>query len=130
MKKVAILLFSFVLLPGFVSAKTSAPLEITTTKLHDATIGEAYSTKVKVKGGTAPYSWLTLSTTYPSGCCVLGLNGNGDPVDSRFITFDTQTSETLTDTYPAGTYDWTFQVTDAVGNVTVQTISLTIKPAK
>ena len=127
MKKITSLLFGLLVFPGFVSASS---LEITTPKLPPATIGQPYSTQIKVKGGVAPYIWTPLSTTYPAGCCILGLNGNADPINSHFITFNTQSSQTIVDNFPAGVYYWTFKVEDAVGNVTIQTLSLTIKPAR
>lgn len=128
MNKIAILALSLFLLPGFVSAERG--LDIVTNRLPSATIGQPYSAKIWVKGGSAPYTWTTLSTTYPAGCCVLGLNGNYEPTNTHYITFDTQSSPVVIDTYPAGKYYWTIKVEDANGSVSIQTISLVIKPAQ
>src|SRR3989344_3324553 len=100
------------------SASVSTP-SITTTSLPNATVGQPYSTQIQVSGGTAPYSWSTISTTYPSGCCVLGVNTNGS--------FNTQSSSTVLE--PAGTYSWNIKVTDANGNTATKTLSLTINAA-
>ncbi len=105
------------------------PLQIITTSLPDATIGEAYSGQVQVSGGVSPYGWTTLSTTYPAGCCVLGLSNNGDPISGNSVPFNTQSASTIVNTYPAGLYSWTFQVKDSVGNTTTKTINLNIKPS-
>jgi len=110
---------------------SSSSLTITPTTLPSATIGQSYSTQISVSGGTAPYTWTTISTTYPSSCCALGLNGSGNtsPSYSSSVTFNTQSSATVINTYPAGTYYWTIQVKDAVGNTTTQTLGLTINQA-
>jgi|ERR1051326_1896877 hypothetical protein len=128
MKKIAIVILCLAFYPTFTNASQSA-LQITTTQLRDATIGKQYSTKLKVMGGVAPYQWTTLSTTYPVGCCILGLANNADPLDSHFVDFTTQSSSVVDSSYSAGNYDWTVKVQDAVGNTVTQTITLNIKPA-
>lgn len=105
---------------------STSAFSITTSSLPDATIGEAYSAKIYVKGGTAPYQWWTESTTYPSGCCVLGLNGTDKPTSENFVTFNTQSSKVVVDSNPAGKYTWIIKVKDASGKVIQKTISLNI----
>jgi hypothetical protein len=99
---------------------TSAPLSITTTTLPNATAGQAYSTQIEATGGVGPYKWSPISTTYPSGCCVLGLNGESG-------TFNTQSGATVPVT-PTGSFSWVLKVTDAVGNIATKTVYLTINP--
>jgi len=111
-----------------INPSTSAnPPAITTTSLPDATMGQPYSTQIQVSGGTAPYDWSLISTTYPSGCCALGLNGNTQPIYGNSITFDTQTGSTVSTNYPAGTYSWVIQVKDSKGNTVTKILNLTIK---
>ncbi len=107
---------------------SSAP-QITTTSLPDATAGQAYSTTIQVSGGTSPYTWETVSTTYPSACCVLGLNGNDGPISVPYITFNTQSSAMVLSTN-IGTYSWVIKVTDANGSTATKTLSLKIKSAQ
>jgi hypothetical protein len=98
----------------------SSPLQITTTSLPEATIGQSYSAQLQATGGAGVYTWTPISTTYPSACCVLGISGEG-PI------FNTQTSATVIG--PAGDYLWTVKVTDSAGGTAQKTISLRIKSA-
>ncbi len=98
----------------------TSDLQITTTSLPDATVGQAYTTQLAASGGVAPYKWTPIDTNYPSGCCVLGISGDGP-------TFNTQTASTV-ENHP-GSYYWKLKVTDSVGNTTTKTVYLTIKPA-
>lgn len=123
MKKIFVLLacamFAFILFPA---AKIHAGyLGITTTSLPDAIAGQPYSYQLQASGSNPPFIWSTLSTTYPSACCVLG-------VDTNTGVFNTQSSATVLSNY-TGTYSWTFQVKDAIGNTATKTFSLTINPA-
>src|SRR3989344_3939200 len=119
----AVLAVMFVIDP----TPAKAAFAISTSSLPNATVGQPYSTKIQVSGGVAPYTWSTLSTTYISGCCALGLNGNSSPIYDPEITFNTQSSPTVLDY--TGTYYWTFQVTDGSGATATKTLSLTINPA-
>ena len=100
---------------------TGSNVQITTSSnLPNATVGQTYSTQLQATGGTAPYTWSPVSTTFPSGCCVLGINtGTGE--------FNTQSSATVLG--PAGNYSWVIKVTDANGNTATKTFYLTINPA-
>ena len=109
----------FLLLP-VAGVNAAEDLQITTTSLPDATEGKTYFTQLQASGGAAPYTWSTISTTYPSACCILGINGDGP-------TFNTQTAASVQG--PAGTYSWSIQVTDSNGDVATKTIFLTIKAA-
>ncbi len=130
MKKFVVTFLVLLTLPGFVFAENnttaSQALEIVNSSLPTAVINRPYSVQLIVKGGVAPYQWMTLSTTYPAGCCVLGLNGNSEPVYSHSMTFNTQTSRVVINTFPAGIYYWDIQVEDAAGAITEKTISLNI----
>ena len=54
---------------------TSVPLlEITTTALPGAVVGEAYSAEIRCQGGAPPYTWGVFSGTLPPG---LTLTGSG-----------------------------------------------------
>ncbi|MDB4939810.1 MAG: autotransporter protein [Candidatus Doudnabacteria bacterium] len=97
----------------------AASLQILTSTAPNATVGQAYSTQLQVSGGTAPYTWSTLSTTYPSGCCIMGIDSTG--------VLNTQSSATVL--APSGTYSWNVQVTDAIGNTGTGVIYLTVNSA-
>jgi hypothetical protein len=112
-----------------ISGATPTPvptMSITTDYLVDATVGQPYSAYIQVNGGMAPYTWSTLSTTYPSGCCVLGLSGNAQPIYGSTVAFNTQSSNTVLG--PAGTYSWVIKVTDANGLSVAKTVYLTVNP--
>jgi hypothetical protein len=67
---------------------TPPALSFLTQSLPAATAGKPYSAKLQIAGGKSPYTWTFVSTTYPSGCCVLGLNGNLGPTNSTEMNFD------------------------------------------
>jgi hypothetical protein len=119
-----ILLTVLLLVPAFFvsidRAEAQTALQITTNALPNATAGQPYSANLQASGGTAPYTWATISTTYESACCVLGLNSSSG-------LFNTQTSSYVLPQY-TGTYFWTFEVTDAVGTKVQKAVSLTILP--
>ena len=46
---------------------TAVPLQITTTSLPDATVGQPYSAQLAATGGTTPYKWKISSGTLPAG---------------------------------------------------------------
>jgi hypothetical protein len=101
---------------GIAAILGSANLQILTQNLDDAIIGQPYSYQLQVSGGTAPYNWSPVSTTYPSACCILGINQEG--------TFTTQTSSSVEG--PAGNYSWVIQVTDSRGFTATKTVYLNI----
>jgi hypothetical protein len=105
------------------------PLEITTV-LPDAIAGQSYSQLMKASGGTGPYNWSTVSTTYPSGCCVLGLSGTTQ-TSTQYgmpdpVYFNTQSGSTVPSDH-LGLYQWVIKVTDAIGQTSTKTLNLTIK---
>ena len=116
-------MLAFALLPA--SKASADTLQITTASLPNATIGKAYSTQIEVSVGASPYTWSTVSTTYPSGCCVLGLTNNTQPISGNSVTFNTQSSATVISNH-TGTYSWTFQVRDASGSAVTKTLSLNV----
>jgi hypothetical protein len=105
---------------GTASAQFVVPVWIVTESLPDAIAGQPYSYQLQASGGVAPYTWTTVSTSYPSACCVLGI-GTSSGV------FNTQTSSTVLSSN-IGTYYWTIEVTDSVGSKSQETLWLTIYP--
>ncbi len=103
-------------------------LSIVTSTLPNAIAGQSYSSVIQLSGGVAPYTWQLVSTTYPSACCILGLNGNLGPIYSSSISFNTQSGTTVTSSY-LGSYSWTIKVTDASGSIATKNIYLTVNPA-
>jgi parallel beta-helix repeat protein len=51
-----------------------APLQIVTSSLPDATVGQAYNTQLNAAGGTAPYTWSVNAGSLPAG---IGLSSSG-----------------------------------------------------
>ena len=92
---------------------STAPLAITTTTPLTATAGSAFTAKLSATGGTKPYSWsLAGGTVLPTGLTLHAATGQvtGTPVG------------------PAGTVDFTAQVTDseAVPATVTATESITV----
>jgi|GEM_PF-2274485 len=109
------------------NVNTISNLTISPSILPSATIGQPYSATLQVSGGAAPYVLTTLSTTYPSQCCVLGVSGNTSPSQSGSFVFNTQSNSIVTGA--PGTYTWSFQITDQAGNTATKTVSLTLNSA-
>ena len=88
-------------------------LTLTTTTLHDATRGAAYSDTVAASGGTTPYSFSLTSGSLPAGLAL-------DPVSGAI-------SGTPTDA--AGTYSFTAKVTDSASHTASQALQIVLTEA-
>jgi parallel beta-helix repeat protein len=53
---------------------TGAPLQVVTSSLPDATVGQAYNAQLNATGGTAPYTWSVNAGSLPAG---MGLSSSG-----------------------------------------------------
>ncbi|MBI5375772.1 MAG: putative Ig domain-containing protein [Candidatus Schekmanbacteria bacterium] len=85
---------------------------ITTSTLPSATVGKGYTTTVVASGGVTPYvSWTIISGALPDGL-KLTLKSSGGGI-------------TGTPTAP-GTFDFTVQVTDGMGNTASKALSITV----
>jgi Putative Ig domain len=98
-------------------ASTPAPLVVTTTSPLTATAGSAYVAKLDATGGTKPYSWsLAGGTSLPAGLVLHASSGqiSGTPLG------------------PAGTTDFTAEVTDAesppVSATALESITVIVNP--
>jgi hypothetical protein len=88
---------------------TNVALNISTSTLPNATVGNSYSQSLTATGGTAPYTWTTTSGTLPAG---LSLSSNG---------VISGTPTTL-----SGSTSVTFEVTDSTGATAVATLPITV----
>ena len=86
----------------------AAPAVTTPAALPTGTTGSFYSQTLAASGGTAPYTWSTISGSLPLG-----------------LTLSSAGAITGTPTSP-GTSNFTVRVTDSVGSSTTQAFSLTI----
>jgi hypothetical protein len=85
------------------------PLAISTSSLPDATVGKTYSTTVKAKGGTTPYTWKFASGSKPPGLSFSSAGKwSGKPTK-------------------AGTYSFKLQVTDKPGTKVTKSLKLVVK---
>jgi hypothetical protein len=91
-------------------APSSAPLQITTTYLPDATNTEFYSQTLQASGGTLPYGWAVADYSGLPSNLTLSTNG--------------VLSGTLSDTVT--TYYFDVVVNDAAANSSTQTLSLNV----
>jgi hypothetical protein len=98
-------------------ASTPAPLVITTTSPLTATAGSAFLAKLDAAGGTKPYTWsLAGGTSLPAGLVLHASTGeiSGKPVG------------------PAGTFDFTAEVTDSesppASATAPESITVTVNP--
>jgi hypothetical protein len=115
----AIMGLFFVLAPTFALAQTPPPIVITTTSLPAGTLGTAVSDTLAASGGVAPYTWS--ATHLPSGLSVDPSTG----VISGVPTLPASASWSL----PLPTsYAVTFQVQDAVGQISTTTINWGLTP--
>jgi uncharacterized repeat protein (TIGR03803 family) len=88
---------------------TPVPLVITTTSLSPVWVDSPLNLNLFAIGGQLPYDWTLLSGAWPANVSPLAANGSS-------------TGEPLT----IGTYNFTVQVTDAVGAAATQALSLVI----
>jgi hypothetical protein len=86
----------------------SAPLNITTVTLPNGKSGPQYNTTITATGGSTPYRWSIVSGQLPGGLVLNAVTGvlSGKPA--------------------AGTFTFTVRVTDAVGAVDDQPLTLTV----
>jgi len=94
------------------SAQEPPPLEITTTSLPDAVLGEPYSATLEATGGTPPYTWSIIDGSLPGGLSLDPLTGviSGTPSST-------------------GTWDFMVQVMDDLGDTATQPLSITVGTA-
>jgi large repetitive protein len=95
---------------GTVKVKILKEVHITTTTLRSGKVNKSYKVKLRVSGGQAPYSWVRMTGVFPAGLSLDGVTGviAGVP--------------TVTGNFPL-----TFQVTDDLGGVDPQDLTLEIK---
>ncbi len=93
-------------------AASASPLAITTTTLTDARDGVAYAAEVEASGGAPPYTFALASGALPGGILLGAASGElaGTPT-------------------AAGTASFTVQVTDDLGTVVTQPLTLDVCPA-
>ena len=107
---VAILLSGCASLSGSGGGGNPAPLAITTITLPNGKLGMAYSATLVATGGKAPYSWLLMSGTLPTG-----------------LTFNAAAGTiTGTPSAVANAVTLTFQLTDSENPAQQRTASLTL----
>jgi len=90
-------------------SSTPVPLVVTTTSLPALAVDEAFSLTLFASGGQQPYGWTLISGALPANVSPLEANGytSGFPLT-------------------IGTYNFTAQVTDALGVTATQALSLVI----
>jgi hypothetical protein len=94
---------------GFYVEISSPPLAVTTTaSLPGGTVGTAYSTPLKAKGGNAPFTWAVTTGSLPPGLAL----SNGGVISGKPTTTGTsQFTVTVTDSSnPAQTASRTFSL--------------------
>jgi hypothetical protein len=81
-----------------VTISAAAPTITTSTPLPTGEIGFAYNTALTASGGTAPYTWSTVSGTLPAGLSRTGAVISGTPttVTSTSVTFRVTDANNLT----------------------------------
>jgi hypothetical protein len=89
----------------------NAPLQIVTTSMPNATVGQAYGVQLNGTGGTTPYMWTVSAGTLPGG---LSLSSSGLISGSATV---------------AGSSSFTAQLTDAKGQTASQAYTVTITAA-
>ena len=109
--------------PSIPSGESPAPLSIATTPLALAAQGSPYSATLSATGGTAPYSWILISGSPPSGVALspAGII-SGTPVAVGTFTF---TVEVTDDTAPTPlTATGTLSISVALAPLSIRTTSL------
>lgn len=91
-----------------VATVSNYPLIVTTASLPDATVGTPYNATLTATGGLAPYTWSVISGALPPG-----------------LSLDSAGNITGTPT-AAGTFNFTVQVIDPIGNVGSVAIGVSI----
>ncbi|MHC4713671.1 MAG: putative Ig domain-containing protein, partial [Planctomycetota bacterium] len=71
------------------------PLQITTTSLDDAVVGEAYSQTLAATGGVTPYSWAVISGSLPAGLSLNSSTGeiSGTPTTAETANFTVEVTD-------------------------------------
>jgi len=94
----------------FTTGSETIPLEITTSALPQAAVDESYSAQLEASGGSGSYRWSIASGSLPAG---LGLSSNTGIISGT----------------PAqgGTFNFTVQVTDELGNTAEKALSITVE---
>ncbi len=91
----------------------SSILAITSTDLPEGTVGQNYMAPLNASGGTAPYTWSISAGTLPPSLSISpegAISGRPDGAPSSF-----------------GSYPLTLKVTDSVGAVAFQPVSINIR---
>jgi uncharacterized repeat protein (TIGR03803 family) len=90
-------------------SSTPVPVVVTTTSLPPVTVHESINLTLSASGGQQPYKWTLISGALPSNGSLLIANGDlfGFPPT-------------------IGTYDFTVEVTDALGATATQALSLVV----
>ena len=90
----------------------NSTISIATTTLANATVGIAYSQTLTASGGTAPYTWAITTGTLPAG-----------------LTLSTNGVISGTPSTPCNAAPVTWQLTDSLGNIAIQSLSITVNNA-
>lgn len=94
----------------FTTGSESIPLEITTSTLPEAAVGENYNAQLEASGGSGSYRWSIVSGSLPAGL----------ELDSRpgiISGIPTQ----------GGTFDFTVKVTDELNNTAEKALTVTVE---
>ncbi len=95
---------------------TASTIEITTTKVPNGTVDDAYSATIKAAGGCTPYKWKVASGKLPTGVI--------DKASANAINLDLSGTPTEADSY-----SFTISVTDCGGHVAKESYSVTVQKA-
>jgi Putative Ig domain len=80
------------------NTNNTAPIQFSGTTLATAAVGTAYSATLNITGGTAPYSFSTVTGTLPSGLSLSSATGviSGTPTASGQFSFTVRVSDSST----------------------------------